>query len=260
MSRPGFDLGNHDAWPGKIPAAAARSDIALQKEVLSKLQYNVDAPILALQADVPNGGVVQLYGLDSIIHDRWRNLRAVGEVSDQQLTALAALVDENYQPDRRQFRILAIHHPVHYPPPRPSFQMSLRNDSSVASVLDTPSPNGAYPLAHLVLSGHTHFLYPQHGTLPSQPSLCIHPDLGDEQCQLVVGSLMQLDKYQKRQGWPHQCEILRLYYSPTDDSVLLIERLVAARQAGPDYRGTGIGPYRFVMSSETIAEEITFTL
>jgi hypothetical protein len=252
--------GNHDAWPGKFPGRAAKADVASQQKLLSKLKYNVDSPKLALEANVPNGGVVHLYVLDSISHNRWRNLRAIGEVSDQQLTELATLVDQNYRPDQRQFRVLALHHPIHYPPPRPSLQMSLRNDRRVASVLDTPSPTGAYPLAHLVLSGHTHVLYPQHGTLPSQPSLCLHPHLGDEQCQLVVGSLMQLDKYERRGSWPHQCEILRLYYSPTNDSVLLIERLVAARQAGPDYRGTGIGPYRFVMSSQTVAEEMTFTL
>jgi hypothetical protein len=138
--------------------------------------------------------------------------------------------------------------------------MSLRNDCRVATVLDTPSKKGAYPLAHLVISGHTHFLYPQHGALPSQPSLAVHPHLGTDQCQFVVGTLMQLDKYNKREGWPHQCEILRLYYSPSNSSVLLLERLLVARQAGPDYRGAGIGPYRFVRSSERLGEEITFTL
>ena len=252
--------GNHDAWPGKPPAWAARADVALQKKALTGLKYNVDVPKLSLQANVPNGSVVQLYALDSVSHNRWQNLMALGGISDKQLSAFATLVDENYKPNQRQFRILAVHHPVHYPPPRPHFEMSMWNDGHVATVLHTPSQKGAYPLAHLVMSGHTHFLYPQHGALPAQPSLCVHPDLSDDQCQFVVGTLMQLDKYNKRHGWPHQCEILRLYYSPTNDSVLLMERLLAARQAGPDYPGAGIGPYRFVQLSEGLGEEITFTL
>jgi len=253
--------GNHDAWPGKLPAWARTEEIASQKKVLAKLKYSLDAPKLTLQVDVPNGAVVQLFAVDSINHNRWPNLRALGKISQEQLEGFARLVDENYSPDQPQFRILAVHHPIHYPPPRPRFQMSLSNDGQVAGILDTPTEKGAYPLAHLVLSGHTHFLYPQHGTLPTQPSLCVHPDLGNDQCQFIVGTLMQLDKYDKREGWPHQCEVLRLYYSPSNDSVLLMERLLVARQSGTNYRGMGIGPYRFVQCSESVVtEEMTFSL
>jgi hypothetical protein len=252
--------GNHDAWAGKLPIWTAQSAVASKKKALAKLKYSIDTPMLALQADIPNGGAIQLYALDSIAHNWWLNLRAIGEVSEEQLEAFATLVDANYTGGQPQFRILAVHHPVHYPPPRPSLQMSLSNDERVANFLHTQSPKGAYPLAHLVISGHTHFLYPQHGSLPSQPSLCAHPHLGDEQCQFVVGSLMQLDTHHKRAGWPHQCEILRLYYSPSDPSVLLMERLLAARQAGPNYRATGLGPYRFVQLSKSVGEEITFTV
>lgn len=253
--------GNHDAWPGKLPASAARSEIAAQQKTLTTLKYNIANAGLAFQTPIPNGsGEVQLYFVDSIIHDRWRNLWALGEVSDPQLKELLALVDKNYQPGRNDFRILAVHHPVHYPPPRPRFQMSMQNDRAVATTLDTPSAKKAYPLAHLVLSGHTHFLYPEHGALPSQPSLCLHPGLGNDQCQFVVGTLMQLDKYNKRGGFPHQCEVLRLYYSESDPSVLLLERLLAARQAAPDRRGEGIGPYQFVRFQNSIEEEITFSL
>jgi hypothetical protein len=138
--------------------------------------------------------------------------------------------------------------------------MSMKNDREVGAALGERSPRGAYPLAHLVLSGHTHALFPEHGKLPVQPSLCVHPDLGPDQCQLVAGTLMQLDRYQKRSGWPHQCELLRLYYSPGDDSVLLVERFLVARQTGDRYRGTGIGPYRFVPLGNKLEEEITFTL
>jgi len=114
--------GNHDAWPGKIPFWAASAEVASQKKALSKLKYNINSPKLALEAEVPNGAVVQLFALDSISHNRWNNLRAVGEISEEQLNDFASLVDQNYKSDQRQFRILAVHHPVHYPPPRPHFQ------------------------------------------------------------------------------------------------------------------------------------------
>ncbi|HSS20663.1 MAG TPA: metallophosphoesterase [Pyrinomonadaceae bacterium] len=256
--------GNHDAWPGKFPAWAASSDFDDQKKVLAGQDYTVGSPGLALTVPIPHGhGDVRLFFVDSIKHDRINNTLALGEVGTPQLGAFRTLVDLNYQADRRDLRILAVHHPVHYPPPRSSFQMSMKDDANVAKEIDTPAPNGPYPLAHLVLSGHTHYLYPQHGSLPLQPSKCIHPDLGDDECQFVVGTLMQLDKYDLRGRWPHQCVVLRLYYSPSDPSVLLMERLLAARQTGLEYRGTGFGPYGFVPlqnNAGEIAEEITFTL
>jgi hypothetical protein len=73
---------------------------------------------------------------------------------------------------------------------------------------------------------------------------------------------MQLDRYSKRPEWPHQCEVLRLYYS-SDKSVLLMQRLLAARQSGHDYPGTGIGPYEFVRptgDTSPAEESITFNL
>ncbi|MEA2203245.1 MAG: hypothetical protein QOE77_21 [Blastocatellia bacterium] len=253
--------GNHDAWPGKLPFWLADSDIEAQKLRLKTLKYRVADAGLALQTPIPNGsGEVQLYFVDSISHDWWPNLRAQGEVTNPLLEALQSVVDQNYQRDRKDFRILAVHHPVHYPPSRPHFSMSMKNDTDVAATLDRQSPNGAYPLAHLVLSGHTHSLYPEHGKLPSQPSLCLHPDLGDDECQFVVGSLMQLDWYGRRGQWPHHCEVLRMYYSESEKSVLLMERLVAARLARADDRGVGIGKYRFVSTADKLEEDIAFNL
>jgi 3',5'-cyclic AMP phosphodiesterase CpdA len=252
--------GNHDAWPGKLPAWATKSDIAAQKQALLTLNYNVDVPCLALRIAIPGGaGEVQLYLVDSVIHDRWRNLRALGEVSDLQLKALEQLVDSNYTQGKNHFRILGVHHPVHYPRPRSGVQMCMQNDSEVAKALDTTTVKGAYPLAHLVLSGHTHFLFPPHGKLPAQPQSCLHPDLGTNQCQFVVGTLMQLDRYNKRGKYPHQCEVLRFYYSQIEPSVLSVERFFVARQA-TDERGSGFGEYSFVEEGDKMEEEITFTM
>ncbi len=256
--------GNHDAWPGKLPLLATGAAITAQSQVLSARQYIVGSPHCPLSTTIPHGaGQVQLYFVDSIIHDRLNNTWALGEISANQLDALQKLIGQNFDPNRHDFRIMAVHHPVHYPPPRPGHKMSMRNDESVAAVLDRPSLAGAYPLAHLVLSGHTHYLYPPHGGLPRQPSLCTHLPLGNDQCQLVVGTLMQLDRYNKRLAWPHQCQVLRLYCSRSTPSVISVERLLVARQAGESYRGTGIGPYKFVplaQNSQQIAEEISFAV
>lgn len=122
------------------------------------------------RAPIPHAaGEVQLYFVDSIRPGRLVNSLALGKVRKLQLSAFKTLVDRNYQPNRHDLRILVVHHPVHYPPPRPRVQMSMTNDRTVAKELDIPSAAGAYPLAHLVLSGHTHFLFPQHEKLPPRP-------------------------------------------------------------------------------------------
>jgi hypothetical protein len=215
-----------------------------------------------LRASIPHGGgEVQLYCVDSIKHERITNTAALGEVPKSRIDRLIDLVDQNYSSGRRDFRILAVHHPVHYPPRRHRLFMSMRNDRDFAKALDTPSNKQAYPLAHLVLSGHTHSLFPEHGTLPVQPYLCVHPELGNDQCQFVVGSLMQIaDRYDKRKKWPQQCEVLRMYYSSNDPAQLMVERLLAARRKGGKQRGKGVGPYEFVIpeGKSRVEEEITF--
>lgn len=256
--------GNHDAWPGTLPLIAAISALRNQLPALVSRKFHVASPQLEMKIPIPHGdGEVQLYLVDSVRHGRIRNTLALGKVENSQLEALGNLVDANYSPGKKYFRILAVHHPVHYPPPRPERSMSMTNDSDVARILDSPTAGGAYPLAHLVISGHTHSLYPDHGALQSEPCLLKHPDLGNDQCQFVVGTLMQLDMYNKRAQWPHQGQVLRLYYSPGNHSLLLMERLLVARKAGKAYPGSGIGPYGFVTipgENKKIEEEITFTL
>lgn len=254
--------GNHDAWPGNLPMLVAHSAFAQQVTRLTRLSYNVGKASLALQLDIPNStNRVLLFLIDSVDHDRINNTAALGRVGKEQLAEFKALASQNYDPQRKDFRILAVHHPVHYPPDRPLLSMSMIDDRSVAEALSAPNTDGPYPLAHLVLSGHTHFLFPKHGTLPDRTFQCIHPYLGDEQCQFVVGSLMQLDRRQDEK-WTQQCEVLRLYVSD-DPSTIVVERLLAGRQMGKQYTQTGIGPYNFVPlddQTERIEEPILFNL
>lgn len=256
--------GNHDGWPGTFPLFAKPFPLKTQRTELAKRTYAIGTPSCPLKLAIPHaGGEVQLYLTDSVIIDRWKNTWALGEVPEAQLTALETLIDGNYRATRHDFRILAVHHPVHYPPPRPSREMVMNNDTRVGTFLDTARPAGTYPLAHLVLSGHTHALFPALGQLPVQTTLCNHTPLGIQQCQLVAGTLMQLDRYGKRGAWPHQCEVLRLYYSESKPRVLFMERLLAARQSGAAYRGAGIGPYKFVLANAAkgqVEEQITFVV
>src|ERR1700751_2117530 len=104
---------------------------------------------------------------------------------------------------------------------------------------------------------------PTQGALPSEPFLCKHAPLQSNQVQFVIGTLLQLDRYNKREGWPHQCQILRFYCSNSKPSILSVERLLAARQSGLQYKGVGIGPYKIVPispESEQVAEEISFVV
>lgn len=254
--------GNHDGWPGTFPLFAGKAALSTQLKVLVQRQYSVGAPLCPLRVPIPHhGGEVQLYLVDSVVLDRWKNTRALGKVADAQMTALKTLIDNQFTSERHDFRILAVHHPVHYPPPRPGGTMVMDNDHEVGATLDSPSAAGAYPLAHLVLSGHTHALFPAHGRLPLQTTLCNHTHLGTSQCQLVVGTLMQLDRHGKRHSWPHQCEVLRFYYSRSESRVLVMDRLLAARQSGIEHRGSGIGPYKFVPGQTgNIEEQITFAI
>jgi hypothetical protein len=133
--------------------------------------------------------------------------------------------------------------------------MRMLNSPWVGSRLDGTTPKGAYPMVHLVLSGHTHVPFPDFGALPRTASACIHPDLGDDQCQLIAGTLMQIDELGIRGYWPHQCQILRFYYSASDHSSVVMNRLFAAR-------GAGAGPYTFIPDSNGYAleEEMTFII
>src|SRR3977135_1479711 len=94
-----------------------------------------------------------------------------------QLPDLLGLVTQRSKVPGRAFRILLSHHPIHYPPPAPGWTMSLRRAKGVARELINEG-SSAGPLAHLVLSGHTHGLYPGHGKLPPNAGTPHHPPLG----------------------------------------------------------------------------------
>lgn len=230
--------GNHDAWPDGFPLWAPPGAIETWRTTLRTLWYDTQWPAAPLSVRFGvDGGAVHLFGLNSVVHDRGPNAFALGEIKEDrwwqrgkrrpddgvQLAQLAALVDSLSKPGDRHVRIVVTHHPVFYPRPRPlPISMVMENDATVAGCLDGPSPGGVRPLAHLVLSGHTHELHPGPG------SLAIGSVAGGGS-QLVIGSLMQ----RSSAADAHQVQLLRFFY-PDDPQAKYVRmrRIWATRSSG----------------------------
>ncbi|MBA5607920.1 metallophosphoesterase [Duganella sp. FT3S] len=247
--------GNHDAWPGQFPLAASRKALVGHQAALRYL-LGKSWPDTEIHTAIPHANAkLRLYAVNSTIGERWPNTLARGEVGMDppwaksgmpQLAQLAQRAREGLHQDgvTRDFRILALHHPVHYPPPRPTLQMSLRNDTAVADTLAQFTVHQRGMLAHLLLSGHTHATYPPHGALPSTSMGQQYPPLYEGQLQLIAGTLSQLPHradsvtFDDVNFVPHQCQILTFFSSPNcaRRGQLLMERRVVGRKLGGPYQ------------------------
>jgi hypothetical protein len=249
--------GNHDAWPGRFPAKAPTGVLEAHRTQLRAGPFPNKWPLAPIETAIPGTeSKVQLFSLNSVIHDRWWNTFARGHVGNDlhwdatsAQDQLAILEYQASQGGLRNFRILAVHHPVHYPE-RPEYVMSLRNDEAVADALISFEESGLGKLAHLVLSGHTHFAFPAFGELES----AMHPPnsplipLTDGQLQLITGSLAQMPSERARakvppdRYIPHQCEILTFWAAPDEPDNLLLERRIVGRPGGSgDYDFIDVG-------------------
>jgi hypothetical protein len=110
--------------------------------------------------------------------------------------------------------------------------MRLRHDGRIGQALDGETEGGRRPVVHLVLGGHTHVMFPRLGALPPTSDQCIHPTLGDEQLQLIIGPLMQIDLFNKRGEWPFQAQFLRFFCMKADPRLIIVARLLAGRKPG----------------------------
>jgi len=258
--------GNHDAWPGDFPLFASLGSIDEHRNVLRSRWYKDRLPEDPLSVDIPgriDGAQIQLWTLNSVVHARDYNTLALGRIQEDRfwedpsgsrdpgnaVPELARKI-ERRSGAARDFRILASHHPVHYPE-KPAAIMFMTNANEVARDLLRPGNSMHSPLAHLVLSGHTHELFPAVGHLPKTGSMCNHDPLSPNQCQLIAGSLSQ--RRAPATGYPQQCQLLRFYYSEAAPDEVIMERLIAAR-------ANGLGDYKFVQTSPgNYSEEIVFT-
>jgi hypothetical protein len=252
--------GNHDAWPGKFPLRSSFAELDAHRNAIRAGLFPAGWPQGPLTIPIPHTeSRIVLHGVNSAIDDRWYNSFARGDVGldpnwpsggllTNQLTYLANEVERDFHPDgrTRDFRILAVHHPVHYPPPRPAYTMSLSNENEVADALIQFDQKNRGKLAHLVLSGHTHEAYPRLGSLP--PRAAQNP-LIYGQLQLIAGSLAQairdVDRATRSDSEfvPHQCEVLTFFASSRNAHRLLrMERRIVGRPGGTGEFGILIAP------------------
>jgi hypothetical protein len=242
--------GNHDAWPKKFPLLASSNEVARHRTQFRNTHFARSWP--QNPQSIPLGATgnrVDLYCLNSVIHDRNFNTRARGQIrldphwggigAIDQLPELQGLVARRSRLPGKAFRILLSHHPIHYPPPIRTWVMSLRRANHVARQLINQGGSTG-PLAHLVLSGHTHELYPGHGALPPNAATPHHPPLGLHQLQLIVGSLSKairgvpphVSSAHNVDAEPHQCQVLRFFEVPGSPNSVELRRAVIGRNNG----------------------------
>ncbi|MCA9520106.1 MAG: metallophosphoesterase [Myxococcales bacterium] len=287
--------GNHDAWPGDQPLNLRSEAIDSHR---SRLREAIDSrnarsggategatsrisPVAAAngasdrehrspwrlrcEPDDPKLPGVDLYGLNTVLHDRWRSFLAVGELGGDrlpgsgepddgldQLSRLAAQIAAD--DERPRLRIVATHHPLHFPPPRPTVMMHLANDEEVGRRLTTLGRRGV----QLALAGHVHQFYPRLGELPAASRDAHFPPLPVGSVPLLVGSLSQTSLAPT--GFNHQAQLLRFFAKPGEARLRCRRQLIA--RAGGQLSGSGaFGRFALVPTAVGAAyDEIEFDL
>lgn len=252
--------GNHDAWPEHFPALGSRN-VRNHREVFRRKWHRNPRPRPPLTVSIPGTeSQVQLFSLNSVCHDVWRNSFARGEiiadphwsttlpkVSDQLQELARVAAHANGQ--NRNLRIIAVHHPIHDPDHQSNrLTMTLDNADLVAKTLKHHGHNGlSGSLAHMILSGHTHLLFPKFGRFSNDtPPHSKHLPLGGSQMQLIVGSLSQKVKSSLSMppgdpsAQPHQFQLLRFWADTDQPFCVRIERALIARK-------NGTGPFDFII-------------
>lgn len=230
--------GNHDAWLDSFPLFAPRGLRVGSAQRLAQHGFHVEQISGPHAASSAASLPVELYTIDTVDRSRVHNTLALGFVNDAQLDQLERAIDQRGAPDA--IRVLVTHHPIAYPPPVPARQMVVRNGATVATRLAGPTPGGAKPVVHMILSGHTHVTFPGHGQL-TVPTAS-RPQLGPNQAQLVVGTATQRDTFGRRGSSPYQFQVLRFAHGPPQSGrrTIVVERRLAARGK--------IGPFQLVLA------------
>jgi 3',5'-cyclic AMP phosphodiesterase CpdA len=240
--------GNHDVWPGALPLFAPEERCNAQRTALrAKPLHAADRPTRALGA-----GPFSLWYLDTVRHGRFENTLALGHIGadrywekerprQPQLDALVAAATES------ELRIALTHHPILQASKWRPWK-GLRNWAEVERGLAVADPaGGRHRLVRVVLSGHTHALYPPLGRLRADIAA---RNARQVHAQLVVGTATQIrhgaspDRVEPDLEQHHCWQLLRFYEEP--DGRLLLERVVFVRSGGvvPDYAPAYIGDDR----------------
>ena len=234
--------GNHDAWPQDFPIAS-RPTIETHRQHLRTSHYPEEWPETPQSFDPPRSPIrIELYALNSVEHYPELNIPALGRVRHDrywELTppspaaghSLSRLQEQVPNSTGKTLRLLAIHHPIAKVDFWPHH--SLLNRKEVSGRIENPNA------FQVVLSGHTHALFPRHGRLQASLTSGLHHPLGPNQVQLVVGSMMQRDFSEnsnselERDRWSHQVQVLRIFHDEDSDEVV-VARFLAGRNPGVD--------------------------
>jgi hypothetical protein len=167
--------------------------------------------------------------LNTVVHEPAENSLALGRVGrdrywqgthvEHQLNALGRSLSPH------DIVILLTHHPVHDP--------NLHYDEALTSVLMN-APDVAASLhcrAVVVVSGHTHGLFPPSGSLPHAAGRPPHDPLAHRQAQLIGGTLSQRTVGDFHPDYEHSWQLLRFWEEVSSEQVT-IERKVFRRMAG----------------------------
>jgi len=259
--------GNHDVWPAQPGSPKGfplftNVNMGDRRTTFRKTHFpTTNWPFRCASHPIPGTGRnLTLCSLNTILHGRIRNTLAQGDVTrdrfweqpqgDDQLGQLGS----HLQP--ADIGIVLTHHPVHDPMPmnqatvrwlrpavlRNAIPHALSNANEVANAL---KGNGLPKhLVHVVLSGHTHQVFPFLGdSAQTNP----HTPLEISQLQLTAGTASQI-RYPKPPGHArpappsgtravegHSWQLLHFYWMNSTPPKLGIERMVYERSndAGP---------------------------
>jgi len=255
--------GNHDAWPETHPLSSNPEDIARHRKNLRDNHYDKNFPFRGLSTNVDGtDSKISVHCLNSVLHEKIPNGLARGEIAHdkwweqegspntgEQIRLLQDLVATDGS--NRDLRILLSHHPILQPEPdKYEVFMYLINRKEVAQNLQMiPGHPNIGPLGHLILSGHTHRVFPVLDECDySRFSTQTEPTSKNNIYQLVIGSLLKKhpnkqlsETYASKENLfaercPHTFQVLRIYLN--EENRFIMKRNVAVRNGG-------VGPFLF---------------
>jgi 3',5'-cyclic AMP phosphodiesterase CpdA len=239
--------GNHDVWlgDGSVPRpwdpAAPFSKRRTQLRTnyfpgtwpLIPLANTTTAASAGLGLSVSLSGGSRLIGcsLNTVVHEPNVNFAALGEVrqdrywENQQVAHPPQLDDLQTHLRSDDIVLLFMHHPVHYPNRDPNLDVTsvLRNAPRIAQTLQCRSA--------VIVSGHTHGVFPKLGHLPQIAGTPQHAPLANRRAQLIGGTLSQR-AVEYFQAEFQQCWQLLRFWEEDSSGEVQVERLVLTRTAG----------------------------
>ncbi len=234
---PIFLYGNHDLWNGRAPdgfplLVGPRELEAHRRRMVAKLFP--DWPQIAQNSYSFGDRLLRLVILDTAITEPHANSLALGTLDPAQIEDLRQPLND------AAAAIIATHHPLRFEDASRRRRLPILGlGGEPDEVLDAERVARQLRQIHpgngpqLILSGHTHRLYPRHGHLAD--SLRNRGHLSSNQLQLVIGSATQGPSPEKeRRGGTHEnwWQEVALSWDPQADT-LVVERV--------PYRNTGWG-------------------